>query len=266
MLIELLCALQIFIIIYCIFNIYKLIRKISVFNSNLVNNNIIIIWNRPYRTHINEIMLFIFENICNDVIFDINSHERIINKMRNKNNMNIIIDTYGGNITSNDILLNFIITSKIKLNIYVPNKAQSAGTLLSLSADKLYIDKYAYLGPTDPQITYENETYSIRSFMDLCNNKDNNFITDKYLLCYYDNKKLYDENIELCTKLLQNKFKKNISDSKKNELLSHLTSGLHSHHIPLSGKYISKFLNINLCLPKNITEIYNVFQSIKVYI
>ena len=237
-----------------------------ILKNKLKTNYSIIICNKPTQKKFYNIFLMFFDYILDDYIFDIDSHDDIIKKIKNSKINNIILDTTGGSILSNDILINFILTSKIKLNIYVPRKAQSAGTLLALSANNLYVDKDAYLSPTDPQITFENETYSIKSFMELCDNKDTNYITDKYLLCYYENKKLYDENITLIIKLLEKKLKKNIKDKDKTNFIFELTSGTYSHHKPISGTYLSKYLDVNICLPQNILDIYNIFDNSKNYL
>jgi hypothetical protein len=266
MFIETIKMIEIFlslgIILYILNIFYKFINKIYLLKNKLLSNNCIIIWNKPYRTFINNTILLIFEYICNGLIFDMDYHDDIIKKIKNNNVNNIILDTIGGDVSSSDILIDCILTSKLKLTIHVPRKAQSAGTLLAFSANTLYIDKNAYLGPTDPQISFEGTTYSIKSFMELCDNKDTNFITDKYLLSYYENKKLYDENIKLITKLLENKFKKNTNKLDRNNLIYDLTSGTKSHHMPFSGLYLSKYLNINLCLPNNIVNIFNLFEYI----
>ena len=252
--------------IWIIIKIYNIIKSIYLLKQNLIKNTCIIICNKPYQNYSNMIILYIIYHICHDLIFDINDHDNIIKKLKNKSKYNIILDTNGGNISSNDILINFIIISKINLNIYVNKKAQSAGTLLSFSATQLYIDKDAYLSPTDPQITFDNDIYSIRSFIELCENKDKNNITDKYLLSYYENKKLYYENLDLIKKLLKNKFKKNITEIKREDFIFELTSGMNSHHMPLSGQYISKFLNINLNLPLHILNIYNLYDNIMYFV
>jgi hypothetical protein len=96
----------------------------------------------------------------------------------------------------------------------------------------------------------------------MCEEKDKNYISDKYLINYYDNKKLHYENIELVDKLIQNKLRKNISKDKKSQLIYELTSGDYSHHRPLSGIYLQKYLNINLNFPKYIDDIYNLYEVI----
>jgi hypothetical protein len=126
--------------------------------------------------------------------------------------------------------------------------------------------KEAILSPTDPQIIIENETYSIKSIIDMCETKEKNFISDKYLLNYYENKKLHYENILMVTDILKNKFKKNISNDKKKELIDVITSGNKSHHNPLSGLYLNKYIDIYLTMPQNITDIYIIYEDIFVYL
>ena len=265
MLIYVLLYICIIINLICLIKLYFIIKNIFELKKKLLNNNCIIIHNKPIRNHIYKLTLVIFAYICDNYVFDINEHDDIIKKIKKYNTCNIILNTTGGNISSNDTLINFILTSKVNLNIYILNKAMSAGTLIALSANNLYIDKDAYLSPTDPQIPFDDDMYSIKSFIDLYENKDNNYITDKYLITYYENKKLYDENINLIQKLLKNKFRKNISKNKKKEFINILTSGKYAHHYPLFGSYINNFLDIHLNLPKTILEIHKLYNMIIYY-
>jgi len=266
MILDILLYICIFIDIICFIKLYKIIKNMYILKKNLIDNTCIIIYDKPNRNNIYKITSMIFEYICNNFIFDINDEKNIIKKLKDKKKYNIILNTSGGNIVSNDILINFIITSKIKLNIYINKKAQSAGTVFAFSATKLYIDKDAYLSPTDPQISFDDDTYSIRSFIELCENKNINNITDKYLLTYYENKKLYNENITLIKNLLKNKFRKNISKDKKQDFIFDITYGFKSHHTPYCGSYLNKILDINLNLPKNILEINDLFDDIYEYL
>jgi ClpP class serine protease len=225
-------------------------------------NNCIIIYNKPDVSYINKISIMIFEYILNEYIFDINDYTNIIKKLKDNKNINIILNTHGGDISSNDILINFIQDSKINITGYVYKKSQSAGTIIALISNKLYIKPEAILSPTDAQITIDGETYSIKSIINMCEEKDKNYISDKYLINYYENKKLHYENLDLVDKLIQNKLKKNISKQKKLQLIYELTSGDYSHHRPISGLYLNKFLDVNLDFPKNIDAICKLYEII----
>ena len=242
----------------------EIIYSIIKFKKLLKKHNFILIFNKPERNHIYKTMLTLFEYICKDIIYDIDEHSKIIDYMKiNKNNkINILLDSNGGDIISSDTLLNFIITSKIKLNIYVLNKAQSAATLLALSAHNLYMDKFATLGPTDPQISVENIMYSLKSIINLCENKDNNYISDKILLTYYDSKKLHDENLIIIQKILENKFKLSLKKEDKNKFITKLTSGDISHHQFLNTSYINKYLNVHQDIPIYLYDINKLYEYI----
>jgi len=247
---------------YFLIKIYLIINNIYLLKDKLKNNNCIIIYNTPNYTYLNKLSVLIIEYILNEYLFDINDYTNIIKKIKNNHNINIILETNGGDISSNDILVNFIHDSKININGYVFKKSQSAGTILALISNKLYIKSEAILSPTDPQISIDGETYSVKSIINMCEEKDKNYISDKYLINYYENKKLHYENIELVDKLIQNKLKKNISKEKKSQLIYELTSGDYSHHKPLSGTYLNIYLNINLNFPKYIEDIYNLYEII----
>jgi len=247
---------------YFLIKIYLIINNIYLLKDKLKNNNCIIIYNTPNYTYLNKLSVLIIEYILNEYLFDSNDYTNIIKKIKNNHNINIILETNGGDISSNDILVNFIQDSKININGYVFKKSQSAGTILALISNKLYIKSEAILSPTDPQISIDGETYSVKSIINMCEEKDKNYISDKYLINYYENKKLHYENIELVDKLIQNKLKKNISKEKKSQLIYELTSGDYSHHKPLSGTYLNIYLNINLNFPKYIEDIYNLYEII----
>ncbi len=270
MLIETIICIFIIIDLIGLYKVYKILKNMYILKQKLIFNNCIIVYNKPDRNYINKLILIIFEYICNGYIFDIDDYKNIMNKLENcklnNNLINIIYDTHGGEIQANDIVSNYIIESKIKINGYVFNKSQSAGTILALLSNNLYINKTAILSPTDPQITIDDETISIKSIINMCESKEHNYISDKYLLQYYENKKLHYENIDMITKLINKKIRKHISKEKKQDLIYELTSGDYTHYKPISGLYLNKYIDINLDMPKNITDIYNIFEKAYFYL
>ena len=54
-------------------------------------------------------------------------------------------------------------------------------------------------------------------------NKDNSYISDKYLLTYFDSKKLYEENIETFNSIIKNKFKNSILQNEKDDFINKAT-------------------------------------------
>lgn len=60
------------------------------------------------------------------------------------------IDTYGGYIHSAEEIKNEIVKTKIPTVSYVNNKAESAGVLISIASEKLYMSKTATIGSAEP--------------------------------------------------------------------------------------------------------------------
>ena len=52
------------------------------------------------------------------------------------------------------------------MTVIVPDGAMSAGTIFALSADRIMMDYFSCLGPIDPQIEKDDNSY-VRSYFDL---------------------------------------------------------------------------------------------------
>jgi hypothetical protein len=66
--------------------------------------------------------------------------------------LSLIIDTNGGQTSAAWRLINLIKSFCDELEVVVPTKAMSAGTLIALGADKIIMTKQATLGPIDPSL------------------------------------------------------------------------------------------------------------------
>jgi hypothetical protein len=69
-----------------------------------------------------------------------------------KKPINIILDSPGGQAKAAYQLANFFRLHCGGFNVYVPEWAKSAATLFALGASKVYLSKYAEIGPLDVQI------------------------------------------------------------------------------------------------------------------
>ena len=250
-------------IILIINNIYKIIEfKKTIIEYNKKNNTklIIICDNDITDYKIYQIYNKILDYYCRYDIININNYQLITQIINNNNNVTIIIESLGGDISSNDNIINIMMNNKI--NTYILTEAKSAATMIVLGSSNIYMDKHATLGPTDPQISINNITYSVKSLINLCENKTKDNITDEYLINYYENKKLYYENIENVKKMLSKHFIKNISNNKKEEIINKFTDGEISHHIPINYNYLKKYININTNISLNIRNIYTNYKKI----
>jgi len=79
----------------------------------------------------------------------------LYNSVCDKDNMeelDVVLQTGGGDIDAAFNILKILKKSTKKLNIIVPLFAKSAGTLMCLGADKLLMTDLSELGPLDTQI------------------------------------------------------------------------------------------------------------------
>lgn len=68
------------------------------------------------------------------------------------NKISLILDTNGGQTSAAWRLINLIRSFCEELEVMIPTKAMSAGTLMSLGADNIVMTKQAALGPIDPSL------------------------------------------------------------------------------------------------------------------
>jgi len=73
--------------------------------------------------------------------------------------LTVLVETTGGYIEVVERIYNVFRKHYRVVNFIVPNYAYSAGTVLVLSGDEIYMDYYSVLGPIDPQMESENERF-----------------------------------------------------------------------------------------------------------
>lgn len=247
------CILLSVLLYYC----FVLLKFISL-HMKLKNNNTILICDiADISKYYHKFVLFF-----KFFIYDMNDDKNIISHLIKHPSTKILLETEGGYINSNDRLINHIVSQNLQLTIYVVRHAYSAGSVLAMASHDLYLDKNACLGPTDPQITLDKNTYSIKSIMKLCEEKDKNYIMDVHLLQYYESKKLYDENVTLMTKLLNKKFKSKIPKNIRDNIIDKFTNGNMSHHIPISCNSLEDYMVIHTQLPNHIYDMFNMYNKL----
>lgn len=80
-------------------------------------------------------------------------------KLGNKHfvELDVVLQTPGGDIDAAYLIVQLIKKKAAKVNIFVPLYAKSAGTLICLVADRLYLSDLSELGPLDTQIPEERD-------------------------------------------------------------------------------------------------------------
>lgn len=75
------------------------------------------------------------------------------------NSLCVLLETTGGYIEVVERIYNVFRKHYSFVNFFVPNYAYSAGTVLVLSGDEIYMDYYSVLGPIDPQMENDNDRF-----------------------------------------------------------------------------------------------------------
>ncbi|KJR42493.1 protein of unknown function DUF114 [Candidatus Magnetoovum chiemensis] len=74
-------------------------------------------------------------------------------KAENKSNrLSLILNTYGGSAEASEKMVEIIRENYNEVYFIVPDYALSAGTILCMSGDKIFMDYSSSLGPIDPQV------------------------------------------------------------------------------------------------------------------
>lgn len=66
--------------------------------------------------------------------------------------IDLILDTFGGSLDSAFKTMLFVSRFAKRIRVFVPRRAKSAGTLIAIGANELYMSPFAELGPLDTQI------------------------------------------------------------------------------------------------------------------
>ncbi len=78
--------------------------------------------------------------------------EHIKEKKPRRKHLIIILETTGGTIEVVERLVSFMRKHYKQVSFIIPDYAYSAGTLLALSGNRIFMDDYSVLGPIDPQV------------------------------------------------------------------------------------------------------------------
>lgn len=82
--------------------------------------------------------------------------KQIIEDLKNDTNtkdvLHVILTTNGGSVAPVERIVNVFRHFYKEVNFIVPDHAYSAGTIMCMSADKIFMNYYSVLGPIDPQV------------------------------------------------------------------------------------------------------------------
>ena len=121
------------------------------------------------------------ENIIKNVIEDLQEKDK--ERKLKWETLFFVLTTPGGDVGTVERIVNIIRHHYEIVNFIIPDMAMSAGTVLALSGDDIYMSYASSLGPIDPQIcNAKNEWVPIKGYLnkveEMLNKAKNNELTD----------------------------------------------------------------------------------------
>jgi hypothetical protein len=114
--------------------------------------------NGELATHFDSDVLFLkasLEPPIDDCVKD--EIEELKDRKNSRNRLTVLVETDGGFVETVERIVSVFRKHYDIVEYVIPNFAYSAGTILVLSGDELYMDYYSVLGPIDPQIDMDEE-------------------------------------------------------------------------------------------------------------
>ncbi len=114
--------------------------------------------NGELATHFGSEVIFLkasLEPPIDDIVKD--EIEELRQQKSDGNKLTVLVETDGGFVETVERIVSVFRKHYDVVEYVIPNFAYSAGTILVLSGDELYMDYYSVLGPIDPQIDMDEE-------------------------------------------------------------------------------------------------------------
>ena len=126
------------------------------------------------------------DNIIKHVIEDLKQDTSV-----NNDKLSVILTTNGGSLSPVERIVNVFRNFYSEVYFIIPDYAYSAGTIMCMSADKIYMNYYSVLGPIDPQVMNKDGHYvPALNYLDkigeLIKKAENNELTDAEFMILKD--------------------------------------------------------------------------------
>jgi len=185
--------------------------------------------------------------------------ETILQQMRKvppETPVDFIIHTPGGYALAAQMMAMAIKFHPSKVTVMVPFYAMSGGSLMSLAATEIRMEKYSVLGPVDPQIPTPDGMYPAGSIATLVKTKPIQNITDRMVIMS-DVANLEIENAKaFVIWLLEGKMDKDQAE----RVADFLARGYMSHATPITLD-VARALGLNVVegIPDKVYELFKTF-------
>lgn len=97
---------------------------------------------------------------------DINGFMTTVNGMDCSKGLTLIMHTPGGVTNATETIVSYLRSKFADIEVIIPAMAMSAGTMISLSADRIIMGKQSQLGPIDPQMPINGRFMSAIAIQD----------------------------------------------------------------------------------------------------
>jgi hypothetical protein len=97
---------------------------------------------------------------------DINGFMAVMRGMDWSKGLTLVLHTPGGISNATETIVEYLHQKFDYIEVVIPTYAMSAGTMISLAADRLLMGRQSQLGPIDPQMPVGGRTVSARAIVD----------------------------------------------------------------------------------------------------
>ncbi len=97
---------------------------------------------------------------------DINGFMACLQGMDCKPGLTLLLHTPGGQAEAAEAIVDYLWSKFDKIEALIPTYAMSAGTMIALACDRIIMGRQSQLGPTDPQIIINGNSFSAHSIAD----------------------------------------------------------------------------------------------------
>lgn len=166
--------------------------------------------------------------------------------------VDIVLNTNGGSMQAAEVIINALHNHKGKIRVYIPHYAASAGTMLALIADDVYLGKNAYISPIDPQMG----PFSAASIVKFCDRTT----PGSWL---GDLTKLFRRDAEAAmTRVQELIFKAVYGRGDHTEIFQELASGKYNHDRPIFFSEASRTIPyIHSGIPPDIHRLFDLHNK-----
>lgn len=170
--------------------------------------------------------------------------------------VDLILHTPGGYALAAQMMAMAIKFHRGKVTVMVPFYAMSGGSLMSLAADEIRMEKYSVLGPVDPQIPTPDGMWPASSLATLIKTKPIQNVTDRMVIMS-DVANLETENAKAFVLwLLEGKMERDRAE----QVADFLTRGYMSHATPITLD-VARAMGLNVVegIPEKVYELFKTF-------